>query len=336
MTTEIPTTMRAYLHSAYGPPTELKPTTIPTPNPPAKAVLIRVHSLSLNASDIEFLTGSPAYTRIMGGITKPKPNFVLGSDIAGVVVKVGEGVTDFKVGDEVMGDILEWFGGFAEYVIAPVDWLIKKPEWMSWQEASAIPQAAVVALQGIRKGGVKEGSKVLINGAGGGAGSFAIQFAKLAGAHVAAVDSGLKGDVMRELGADVVVDYKMEDFAASTSVQYDYILDFVASSGRSLSAVKSVLTPAGQYVLVGGPVAKILESAVVAPLLNMFGSKKAGMLLHVKSKADMEEICGMRKEAKIKIVVEKVYKFEDLVEAVSVVAEGRNRGKIVVHVAAST
>ncbi|KAJ3044361.1 hypothetical protein HDV00_002253 [Rhizophlyctis rosea] len=322
--------MRAYAHAAYGPPTNLTLTSLPVPTLKPNSVLIHLQAVSLNASDIEFLTGSPAYTRIMGGLTKPKPNFILGSDIAGTIVAIGPNVTEFQVGDKVMGDVLEWFGGFAEYVLAPTQWLIQKPGWMSWAEASAVPQAGVVALQGIRKGDVKEGQKVLINGAGGGAGSFAIQFAKMAGAHVTAVDREEKAGIMRELGADEVVNYKEEDFAVGKSNHYDYILDFVASSERSLSSIKNALALNGQYILVGGPVGKILESAFVAPLLNSFGSKKAGMLIHQKSKQDMEEICSLRQEGKLKIVVERVFKFEELVKAVEVVAEGRNQGKIVV------
>ena len=213
---------------------------------------IKVAATSLNLSDWESLRGSPAYARI-GGLRRPARR-TLGSDIAGVVDRVGAGVTRFSPGDEVFGDNILLKGGFAEYAVAPETALALKPPGLSFVEASTIPQAGAISWQGMQRAG--EGRRVLINGAGGGSGSFAIQLAKRAGAHVTGVDNAGKLDFMRSVGADEVVDYREHDFTR-TGERYDVILDLVAH--RSVFAYRRALAPGGWYRCVGGSVPSVLR-----------------------------------------------------------------------------
>ena len=200
--------MKAVVYDRYGPPDVLRVEDVPTPTPAAGEVLVRVAATSINLSDWETLAGTPAYSRI-GGLRTPRRR-ILGSDIAGRVEAVGDGVTAFKPGDDVYGDNLNLKGGFAEYAVAPASALAVKPAELSFVEASTVPQAGPIALQGTA--GAGPGSRVLINGAGGGSGSFAIQLAKRLGAHVTGVDNAAKLEFMRSVGADAVVDYRHEDF----------------------------------------------------------------------------------------------------------------------------
>ena len=203
--------MKAIVYERYGPPDVLELKEIEKPTPRDNEVLIKVHAVGVNASDWEMLRGKPLYARV-AGLFKPRKK-ILGSDIAGRVEKKKKKVNQFKPGDEVFGDILGNMGGFAQYVCAPENTLLQKPAGMSFEEASVLPQAAVIALQGIRdKGQVQPGQKVLINGAGGGAGTFAVQLAKYFGAEVTGVDSTGKLDMLRSIGADHVIDYTQEDF----------------------------------------------------------------------------------------------------------------------------
>ena len=218
--------MKAIVYTEYGPPDVLQLKEIEKPIPKDNEVLIKVHAVSVNASDWEFLTGTPAYVR-MWGLFKPKYK-VLGSDIAGRAEAVGNSVKKFRPGDEVFGDILGSFGGLAEYACAPEDSLMLKPASMTFEQASAMPQAGLVALQGLcDKGQIQSGQRVLVNGAGGGAGTFAVQLAKSLGAKVTGVDSARKLELMRSIGADYVIDYRQEDFTRNGQ-QYDLILDLVA------------------------------------------------------------------------------------------------------------
>src|SRR5215210_869114 len=242
--------MKAIVYTRYGPPEVLQLKEVAKPTPKDDEVLIKVQAVSVNRSDWEGLRGKPLYARL-GGLLKPRQQR-LGSDIAGRVEMVGRNVRRIQPGDEVFGDILPRVGGFAEYVCARESALPLKPASMTFEEVAAIPQAAVIALQGIRdKGQVQPGQKVLINGAGGGAGTFAVQLAKLHGAEVTGVDNTSKLDFMRSLGADHVVDYSREDFTKNGK-QYDLILDVVAY--RSALAYKRALRPNGTYFCVGGSV----------------------------------------------------------------------------------
>src|SRR5918992_1811249 len=233
-----------------GPPDVLRVADVPVPEPNAGQVRVRISATSVNRSDWEGLRGSPLYARI-GGVRAPARR-TLGSDIAGTVDAVGSGVTRFRPGDEVYGDNLRLMGGFAEYTIAPGSALAHKPPGLTFAEASTIPQAGAIALQGTV--GATEGARVLVNGAGGGSGSFAIQQAKRLGAHVTGVDNAGKLDHMRSLGADEVIDYDRDDFARGGP--YDLILDLVAH--RSVFAYRRALARGGRYRCVGRPVRTLL------------------------------------------------------------------------------
>jgi NADPH:quinone reductase-like Zn-dependent oxidoreductase len=244
--------VKAVVYDRYGGPDVLHVADVPMPSPGAGQVRVRVRATSLNLSDWEALTGSPAYARF-GGLRRPSRR-TLGSDIAGVVDAVGEGVTGFRPGDEVYGDNLALMGGFAEYAVAAASSLLLKPDGLTFAEASTIPQAGAIALKGTTW--AAPGRRVLVNGAGGGSGSFAIQLAKRLGAHVTAVDNAGKLDFMRSLGADEVVDYRTEDFTRITP-RFDLVLDLVAH--RSVFAYRRALAPGGTYRCVGGTVRSLLR-----------------------------------------------------------------------------
>jgi NADPH:quinone reductase-like Zn-dependent oxidoreductase len=240
--------MKAVVYTRYGPPDVLRLADVETPTPKDDEVLVKVSAVSLNASDWEVLRGKPLYSRLSGPF-RPRKH-VLGSDIAGRVEAVGSGVTLFEPGDRVFADILSRMGGFAEYVCASESALARIPDGMSDEVAACLPQAGAIALQGIReKGRVEPGLDVLINGAGGGSGMYAVQLAKLHGALVTAVDNGEKLEFMRSLGADHVIDYTREDFTRNGH-RYDLILDVAAY--RSAFAYQRSLKPGGRYLYVGG------------------------------------------------------------------------------------
>ena len=244
--------MKAVVYDRYGPPGVLRVEDVPMPTAGAGQVLVRVAATSINLSDWETLLGTPAYSRI-GGLRVPRRR-ILGSDIAGRVEAVGDGVTAFKAGDEVYGDNLGLKGGFAEHAVAPASALAVKPARLSFVEASTIPQAGPIALQGTA--GAGRGSRVLINGAGGGSGVFAVQLAKRLGAHVTGVDSAAKLEFMRSVGVDAAVDYRVHDFTRSGQ-RYDLILDLVAR--RSMLAYRRALAKGGRYRCVGGTTRAVLR-----------------------------------------------------------------------------
>src|SRR5437868_316071 len=267
--------MKAVVYTEYGPPEVLQLKEVAKPIPADDEVLIKLQAVSINRSDWEALIGKPLYARI-GGLRKPGRR-ILGSDIAGRVEIAGKNIKQFQPGDEVFGDILWSMGGFAEYVCAREKYLALKPAGMTFEQVAAIPQAAVIALQGIRdKGQVRPGQKVLINGAGGGAGSFAVQLAKSYGAEVTGVDNTGKLDFMRSLGADHVIDYTREDFTKNGK-EYDLILDVVAH--RSVFAYARALRPNGRYFAVGGSVATIFRLLLLGPLIRRTTGKKVGVLV---------------------------------------------------------
>src|SRR3989442_1758743 len=274
--------MKAIVYTKYGPPEVLRLKEVERPTPTDDEVLIKVQAVSVNRSDWEILTGTPLYARI-GGLLRPRHQ-ILGSDIAGRVEMVGRNIRRFQPGDEVFGDILGRMGGFAEYACAREGALALKPASMTFEEAAAIPQAGVIALQGIRdKGQVKPGQNVLINGAGGGAGSFAVQLAKLSGAEVTGVDNAGKLDFMRSLGADHVIDYTREDFTKNGK-QYDLILDLIAH--RSAFACARALRPHGRYFAVGGSLVTFFQILLLGPLIKMTTRKKVHVLAVQRNRKD--------------------------------------------------
>ena len=320
--------MKAFVYTKYGPPEVLQLKEVAKPTPKDDEVLIKVRAVSVNRSDWEGLRGKPLYARL-GGLLRPRQQ-ILGSDIAGRVEMAGRNIRRFRPGDEVFGDILPRLGGFAEYVCARESALALKPASMTFEEAAAIPQAAVIALQGIRdKAQVQPGQKVLINGAGGGAGTFAVQLAKLYGAEVTGVDNTGKLDFMRSLGADHVVDYTREDFTKNGK-QYDLILDIVAHS--SVFAYRRALRSNGSYYLAGGSVATILQVLLLGPWISIIESKKMRVLAVRPNTEDVDFMKELIEAGKVTPAIDKTYPLSEVPKAIGFVGEGHARGKVVVSV----
>lgn len=320
--------MKAITYTEYGSPDVLQIKEVAKPTPTDDEVLIKVQAVSVNRSDWEGLRGKPLYARI-GGLLKPRHQ-ILGSDIAGRVEMAGRNIRRFQPGDEVFGDILGRMGGFAEYVCARERALALKPASMTFEEVAAIPQAAVIALQGIRdKGQIQPGQKVLINGAGGGAGTFAVQLAKLYGAEVTGVDNTGKLDFMRSLGADHVIDYTREDFTKNGK-QYDLILDLVAH--RSVFAYTRALRPNGSYFFVGGSVATIFQILLLGPWIRRTTGKKIRILAVQPNPKDMVYITELYEAGKVVPVIDRRYPLSEVPEALRYLGEGRAKGKVVITV----
>ena len=320
--------MKAIVRTKYGPPEVLQLKEVAKPIPKDDEVLIMVQAVSVNRSDWEMLLGAPLYARF-GGLLRPRHK-ILGSDIAGRVEMAGRGVTRFRPGDEVFGDNLVRMGGFAEYICAREKVLALKPARMAFEEAAAIPQAGVIALQGIRdKGKVQAGQKVLINGAGGGAGTFAVQLAKSYGAEVTAVDNTGKLDFMRSLGADHVIDYTREDFAKNRQ-QYDLILDVVAH--RSAFAYRRALRPEGRYFAVGGSVAALFQILFLGPWIGRTTGKRIRVLAVRPNLEDMVHVAELCEAGKVVPVIDRRYPLGEVPEALRYLGEGRAKGKVVITV----
>lgn len=318
--------MKAVVYTEYGPPDVLQVKDVAKPIPTDDEVLIKIQAVSLNRSDWEGLIGKPLYARI-GGLLRPRHQ-ILGSDIAGRVEVVGKNIKKFKPGDEVFGDILGHLGGFAEYVCAREKYLALKPASMTFEQVAAIPQAAVIALQGIRdKGQVQPGQKVLINGAGGGGGTFAVQLAKNYGAEVTGVDNTGKLEFMRSLGADHVIDYTQEDFTKNGQ-EYDLILDMVAT--RSPFAIKRALKPNGSYFAVGGSVARFLQILFVGPWIKRTTGKKIRILVVMPNLKDMLYITELYEAGKIVPVIDRRFPLSEVPEALRYLGENRSKGKVVI------
>ena len=320
--------MKAMVYDEYGSPDVLRLEEVDMPTPADDEILIKVHAVSVNRSDWEGLIGKPLYARL-GGLREPG-NPILGSDIAGRVERAGKTNSQFKPGDEVFGETADYHGGFAEYVRARGTLLALKPSSMTFDDAAAIPQAGVIALQGIRdKGQIQQGQTVLINGAGGGAGSFAIQLAKLYGAEVTGVDNAEKLDFMRSLGADHIIDYTREDFTKNGK-QYDFILDLVAY--RSAFAYARALKPNRSYYAVGGSVATFLQFFLFGPWIKRNSGKKVRLLAVQRNRQDLEYITELCVTGKIIPYIDKRYPLNEVPQALRYLGEGHAKGKIVIRV----
>jgi NADPH:quinone reductase-like Zn-dependent oxidoreductase len=320
--------MKAIIYHEYGSPDVLKLEEVQKPTPADNQVLIKIHAVSINRSDWEGLVGKPLYARI-GGLFRPKDR-ILGSDIAGTVEMVGKDVKQFKPGDEVFGLLLNYGGGFAEYACTSGKAFILKPAGMTFEEAAAIPQAAFIALQGIReKGNVQPGQKVLINGAGGGTGTYAIQLAKLAGGEVTAVDNAEKLELMRSLGADHVIDYTREDFTKNGQ-QYDLILDVIAH--RSVFAYQRALKPNGKYFMAGGSVATMFQSLTLGPIIKRMSGRKISLLMVQTEARDLVYMTELIQSGKVKTIIDKRYPLSETAEGLRYLGEGHAKGKVVIIV----
>jgi len=317
--------LRAVVYDRYGPPEVLRVDEVPVPSPGQDQVLVEVVATSLNRSDWECLTGTPLYARI-GGLRSPARR-ILGSDIAGRVHAVGAGVTRFRPGDEVYGDNLDLMGGFAEYALAGESALTHKPKSLMFAEASTLPQAGAIALQGTA--GLEPGQRVLINGAGGGSGSFGIQLAKRAGAHVIGVDNAHKLEFMRSLGADEVIDYRSQDFTRVEPV--DLVLDLVAH--RSVFAYRRALARGGRYRCVGGSVPALLRVVTLGAILGRLTGRRIGLLIVRPGPTHFEPLAELCVGGDINIHIERTFGLDEVPEALAHVGEGRALGKVVVAVA---
>jgi len=323
--------MKSIAFTKYGSPEFLKLIDIKIPIPGNHEVLIKINTASINSWDWELLNGEPFANRTTFGLFKPTKIKTLGSDIAGRVVSIGKKVQLFSQGDEVLGDLSAClWGGFAEYVCVDENAVSPKLKSITFEQAAAIPQAGVLALQALRrKKHVKPGQAVLINGAGGGVGTFAIQIAKSFGAVVTGVDHTEKLDAMRAIGADHVIDYTKEDFIHNGQ-QYDFILDNDAT--RSVFGIKRALNPEGIYTIIGGPIGRILQFVLLGPAIAMTG-QKMGILLHKPDLKDVNFIQEQVANGKITPVIDRVYPLNDVPEAFRYFGEGLVKGKIVIKCA---
>ena len=323
--------MRALRRDAYGPPGILRLVDVPVPQPGAGEVLVRVHASSVNRADIDYLTGTPFLTRMGTGLRAPR-NRGVGLDVAGVVEGVGAGVTRFAPGAEVIGDMtLFGHGAFAEYVVAPERAWAAKPPSVSMEVAATIPQSGILALQGLHGGrGIGPGKHVLVNGASGNVGPFAVQLAKVFGAEVTGVCSAPKRDFVRSLGADHVLDYGSEDYRSGT-VRYDWILDVMGKG--NLLGVRRALAPGGRYVMAGGSTGAILQSITVGPLASL-GSRKVGLLFAWKpgDHGDMTRLAAMVEAGTLRPAIDRTYPLAEAPDALRDLAAGRARGKLVISV----
>ncbi|MPR34012.1 NAD(P)-dependent alcohol dehydrogenase [Salmonirosea aquatica] len=320
--------MKAIVYTHYGAPESLTQQEVPTPVPKAHEVLIQVEAASVNSWDWDLVTGRPRIYRLMFGLFKPRYP-IIGSDIAGRVEAAGKEVTQFRPGDEVFGDISgSGFGAFAEYACAPAQVLARKVPTMTFEQAAATPQAGVLALQGLRQGQLAAGKKVLINGAGGGVGTFAVQMAKVAGAEVTGVDRADKLDLLRSLGADHVIDYREQDFT-KTGQTYDLILDMVTR--HSVADCRRALKPGGRYVLIGGSIMTLLQAATLGSWSKPEG-KQIGLLMHKPNPKDLHELNLLFEAGSVVPVIDKTYPLHEVSEAVRYLGEGNARGKVVITI----
>jgi NADPH:quinone reductase-like Zn-dependent oxidoreductase len=320
--------MKAIVYEEYGPPQVLQLKEVEKPTPKENEILVKVHAASVNYIDYQILRGESLFLRLTtGGLLKPKHK-ILGDDIAGRVEAVGRNVKQFQAGDEVFGICNT--GGFAEYRCVPEDYFVLKPANMSFKEAAAIPEAAIPALLGLRdKGQIQSGQKVLINGASGGVGTFAVQIAKSFGADVTGVCSTRKMDMVRSIGADHVIDYTQEDFSES-GVRYDLIL--AAGGNRSIFDYKGALSPEGIYVCVGGSASQYFQAMFLGPLLSVMGGKKMGTVFAPPTQKDYAFLIELFEAGKLVPVIDRHYPLNEVAEALRYYGEGHSQGKIVINI----
>ena len=334
--------MNAAVYTRYGPPEVIEVKDVEKPVPRDSEVLIEVRAASLNPLDGGLMKGQPYTFRLLSGLLKPKIT-QLGVDVAGRVEAVGRNVTQFKPGDEVFGVAIRypqgsgakvWIcqGAFAEYVCAPESTLAIKPDNFTFEQAAAAPVATFTALQGLRdKGHVQPGQKVLVNGAAGGVGTFAVQIAKSLGAHVTGVCSTRNLEMVRSIGADRLIDYTQEDFTKSGN-SYDVLFDLIGN--RSLSACRRVLNPKGIFLLAGGPGSRWMIGLMARPLkalvLSPFVSQKLVMFLARPNKDDLTIMRELMRAGKLTAVIDRRYKLNEVAEAIRHLETKHARGKVVI------
>ena len=321
--------MKAIVCPRYGSTDVLELREVERPTPQDHEVRIRVAAASINAWDWDIVRGRPYAFRLIHGLARPKWP-ILGADVAGVVESIGSKVQRFKPGDEVFGDLSEsdW-GALAEYVCANEAALVKKPASMTFEQAAATPQAGLLALQSIQRfQPIEAGQRLLINGAGGGAGTFAIQLAKAAGAEVIAVDSRPKFEMMDALGADALLDYREADYTQNAA-SYDFILDFVAH--RSVFSYARALKPNGQFIMVGGSVGALLQAGLLGSLVAR-KDRRISILPYKIDTGDLETMIHYFEAGTVKPVIDRIFPLEEAAAAVKHLGDGHVLGKVVVTV----
>jgi len=333
--TQMAAQMNAMVYTRYGGPEVLHLEEVARPTPADGEVLVQVHASSANPADWHIMRGEPFLARLQMGLRRPKLA-ILGGDVAGRVESVGRGVTRFQPGDEVFGDLFggQQFGGFAEYAVTSEASLVPKPSNVSFEEAAAVPLAGLTALQAVReRGAVQPGQRVLINGAAGGVGTFAVQLAKHFGAEVTGVCSTRNLELVRSIGAEHVIDYTEEDFTRDGQ-RYDVIVDAVGN--RSASDYKRALGPGGICTIVGYTnVGRLFRHILLGPLSSLIGSRRIGLMGTVKpNAADLEFMRERLAAGDVVPVIDRSYPLNELPEAIGYLEEGHARGKVVIAVRA--
>ena len=323
--------MKAIVSSQYGSPDTLEYIDVERPVPNENQVLVKIHAASINKGNLILLKGEPYLARLAFGLRKPKFP-IPGGDIAGIVVEIGKNVKHFKLGDEVYGDLSGYgWGGFAEYAVVPEEAIAPKPSNLSFEEAAAVPMAALTAFQSLRdKGKVQEGQKVLIYGASGGVGTFAVQFAKAFGADVTAVCSTRNVEMVESIGADHVIDYKKNDFSRIIE-QYDLIIG--ANGEQPIKFYLRALRPNGKFVHVGGSERQLFQTMLRRPWISMTNNKKVSSFLQRPNQNDLILIKEMIEEGEVTPVIDRHFQFHEIPEAFRYFSDGHAKGKIVITIA---
>jgi NADPH:quinone reductase-like Zn-dependent oxidoreductase len=325
--------MKAIVNAKYGSPDVLELKDIEKPTPKDNEVLIKVYASSVNAGDWHLLRADPFLVRLMFGLFSPRTK-ILGADVAGRIEAIGKNIKQFKPGDEVYGDLsVHKMGGFSEYAIVKEDTLALKPTKISFEEAAAVPSAGVTALQGLRDHGhIQAGQKVLINGASGGVGSFAVQIAKSFGAEVTAVCSTRKVDIVQSMGADHIIDYQKEDFTQNGK-QYDLIL--AANGYNRISDYSRSLNPQGRYVMAGGSMKQLYDVALKGSFMSKKGGKVFTNYINKPNQKDLIFLSELLESGKIKPVIDKVCTLAEVPEAIRYIEDGKAKGKVVIGIGKS-
>ena len=319
--------MKAIVLTKYGSSEVLQLQDVPKPAPGANEVLVKVCASAINDYDWSMMRGKPYLYRLMFGILKPRRK-IPGMELAGIIEALGPKASSFNQGDAVYGDISEYgFGSFAEYICINEKALIRKPDNMSFEEAASIPHASLLAVQGlIDVGKIQKGQKILINGAGGGVGSFGLQIAKLHQAEVTGVDSGEKLKMMESIGFDHIIDYQKEDFTKNGQ-RYDLILD--TKTNRSVFAYSRSLKPNGTYVTVGGYISRLLQALLLRRWISIIHHKNI-RIVALKPNKDLDYINKLFEDHKIKCIIDGPYKLSEVPKAIQYFGEGKHQGKVVI------
>lgn len=322
--------MKAIISKKYGAPETLELREIARPEPKENEVLVKVHAASINYGNIVLLRGKPYVARLAFGIREPKFS-IPGGDMAGVVEAIGEKVTEFKIGDKVYGDLSSsGWGTFAEYVAVSDQAITHKPSNLSFEEAAAVPMAATTALQAIRdKGKIVAGQKVLIQGASGGVGTFAMQIAKAYGTEVTAVVSTRNVEIAKDIGVNHIIDYKKESLANLNQL-YDVIVG--VNGSQSISTYKHILKPNGIFVHVGGSSSQLYKTMFIGPWVSLFGKKKFVNFMQRPSKKDLVFLKEIMEAGKVKPVIDSSYPLCEVSKALKYFEEGHSRGKVVITI----